>query len=283
MTNSPVFFCPKNIWSPQGSQGWHPRETNNCIHHWIPSYRFAEKLAWILTPLTGNTMQAVKNSVSSVDKIHEIKMEPQDQMISFDVTNLFTQVPMDEALRVVEKWLSADDSLKERTSISTSQLIELIELCLRSTYFQFQDKFFEQTDGAAMGSPPSPVITNLYMEHLEENALQTAPLSPRLWLHYVDDTFVLWPHGQDELQRFHEHLNGQHLNINITLEQENDNKPAFLDVQVTRSETRLSTGVYQKPTNMNCYIPFHSHHHQRTTTGVLRCMHSRAHQICDST
>ena len=74
------------------------------------------------------------------------------------------------------KQLSADDSLKERTSIPTAQLIELIELCLRSTYFQFHDRFFEQTDGAAMGSPLSPVIANLYMEHLEENALRTAPL-----------------------------------------------------------------------------------------------------------
>ena len=204
-----------------------------------PSYKFTEELAWILTPLTGNTMHAVKNSVSSVDKIHEVKMEPQDQMISFDVTNLFTQVPMDEALQVVEKRLSADESLKERTSISTSQLIELIELCLWSTYFQFQDKFFEQTDGAAMGSPPSPVIANLYMKHLEENALQTAPLSPRLWLYYIDDTFVLWPHGRDK----------------ITIEQEMDNKLALLDVQVTRSEPRLSTSVYRKPIHTDRCIP----------------------------
>ena len=140
------------------------------------SYKLAKELARILTPLAGNTMHAVKNSTSFVDRIHVIGIELQDQMISFDVTNLFTQVPVDEALRVVEERLSADDSLKERTSIPTPQLIELIELCLRSTYFQFQDRFFEQTDGAAMGSPLSPVIANLYMEHLEENALQTAPL-----------------------------------------------------------------------------------------------------------
>ena len=33
---------------------------------------------------------------------------------------------------------------------------------------QFQDKFFERTDGAAMGSSPSPVIVDLFMENLEE-------------------------------------------------------------------------------------------------------------------
>lgn len=65
-------------------------------------------------------------------------------MISFDVTNLFTQVLVDEALRVVEERLSADGSLKERTSIPTSQLIERIELCLRSTYFHFRDRFLNK-------------------------------------------------------------------------------------------------------------------------------------------
>ena len=134
-----------------------------------------------------------------------------------------------------------------------------------------------------MGSPLSPVIANLYMEHLEENALRMAPLPPRLWLRYVDDTFVIWPQGQNELQCFHEHLNGQHPNIKFSIEHKRKNRLAFLDILVIRSETRLCTGVYCKPTYTDHYIPFHSRHHRRTITGVLRCMHNRAHQICDST
>ena len=38
-----------------------------------------------------------------------------------------------------------------------------------------------------------------------------------------------------------------------------------------------------KPTHTNRYIPFHSHHHPRMVTGVLRCMRDRANRICDST
>ena len=51
------------------------------------SYKLAKELARILTPLAGNTMQAVKKSTSFVDKIHEIGVEPQDRIISFDVAN----------------------------------------------------------------------------------------------------------------------------------------------------------------------------------------------------
>ena len=86
-----------------------------------------------------------------------------------------------------------------------------------------------------MGSPLSPVIANIYMEHLEETTLRTAPLQPTLWLEYVDDAFVIWPHGHKELQHFHEHINQQYPNIQFTMEEEKDGKQVFLDVQVPRS------------------------------------------------
>ena len=56
----------------------------------------------------------------------------------------------------------------------------------------------------------SPVVANLFMEAFEERALESATLKPRLWVRYVDDTFVLWPHGEHELEKFHLHLNKQH-------------------------------------------------------------------------
>ena len=62
----------------------------------------------------------------------------------------------------MEEQLTKDQSLGERTNIPVCQLVELVELCLRITYFQFQEDFFEQTDGAAMGSPLSPIIVNLF-------------------------------------------------------------------------------------------------------------------------
>ena len=74
-------------------------------------------------------------------------------MVSFDVKNLFTQVPIDETLRVVREKLTSDQTLTERTSIPAQQLVELAELCLRSSYIEFQNFFYEQVDGTAMGSP----------------------------------------------------------------------------------------------------------------------------------
>jgi len=58
-----------------------------------------------------------------------------DRLVSFDITNPFTQVPVDEAPKVLEERLSTDGTLTERISIPVPQLTELIKICLRTTFF----------------------------------------------------------------------------------------------------------------------------------------------------
>ena len=196
------------------------------------------------------------NSTKFVERLQEAHTELEDLLVSFDVTSLFGQVPIDEALEVVKVRLNKDPTLVNRTSIPVPQLVELIELCLRSTYFQFQSDFFEQIDGTPMGSPLSPIIAKLFMKDLEEQALHSAPLQPSLWLRYVDDIFVIWPYGEWDMLSFHAHLNQMSANIQFTIEKEEGGRLAFLDVLLTCSKDQLSTAVYRKPTHTDMYIPY---------------------------
>ena len=75
-------------------------------------------------------------------------------------------------------------------------------LCLESTYFVYRDCFFEETDGTAMRSPLSPVVTGLFMEDFKQTALAAADRQPKLSLAYVDNTFIVWPHGRIQLGAF---------------------------------------------------------------------------------
>ena len=43
----------------------------------------------------------------------------------------------------------------DRTILSADRITELLELCLKSTYFGYQGVFYKQLEGAAMGSPVS--------------------------------------------------------------------------------------------------------------------------------
>ena len=109
---------------------------------------------------------------------------------SYDVTVLFTSIPVDPALGIIKDLLEKDPTLKERTVMSIGDIVLLLEFCLKNTYFSFQGQFYEQVEGAAMGSPVSPIVANLHMEYFEQKALSTAP-TLRLWCQYVDDTFVI--------------------------------------------------------------------------------------------
>ena len=110
-----------------------------------------------------------------------------------------------------------------------------------------------------MGSPLSPVMANIYMEHFEQEALETAPLKPSLWLRYVDDTFVLWQHQEDATSLL-DHLNSIEPDIQFTMEKEKDQILPFLDVKVEKTEHGFSTGVYHKPTSTGRYLNFESNH-----------------------
>lgn len=113
-----------------------------------------------------------------------------------------------------------------------------------------------------MGSPLSPVAANLYMEHFEKMALDTAELKPTVWLRYVDDVWAVWPHGAETLGVFLQHLNSIHENIRFTMEMEVDGSLPFLDVMTTRKpDGTLGHAVYRKPTHTNRYLNAESHHH----------------------
>ena len=70
--------------------------------------------------------------------------------------------------------------------------MDLLECCLDNSYFQENYRFYNQNDGPPMGSPLSPIVANIFMEWFESEPLDHGPKKPKLWLRYVDDTFIIW-------------------------------------------------------------------------------------------
>ena len=170
-------------------------------------------------------------------------------MVSFDVEALYTSIPIDRALIAVKDKLESDEGWCGKTALSITQIVELLELCLRSTYFTFRDKYYRLMDGVAMGSPVSSVVANLFMERFEEGALQDAiAFQPRIWRRYVDDVFSIVLRSM--VSKLLLHLNGMDENIRFTTEQEKDRCLPFLDVSVRRrDEGSLRTGIFRKETH----------------------------------
>ena len=139
------------------------------------TYSVAKEIAKILKPLVGKSPHHITSTQVFVEQTRHIKLETGECLSSYDVSALFTSVPIDPALNIIKDLLDKDTTLKERTVMEVGDIILPLKVCLKNTYFSFQGQFYKQVEGDAMGSPVSPIVANLYMEYLEQKALSTAP------------------------------------------------------------------------------------------------------------
>jgi hypothetical protein len=146
---------------------------------------------------------------------------------------------------------------------------------LMASYFRHVGHFYEQIDGVAVGSPLSPVTAN-FMYDVEKMAATT----PLCWFRYVDNTFVIWPHGPESLRDLPRHLNSVHQNILFTMETERDGHLPFLETDIyVRPDSTLGHKVYGKPTHTNLYLNSSFHHHPSNRHAVFIRLVHRA--LCD--
>ena len=203
-------------------------------------------------------------------------------MVSLDVVSLFTKVPTDETLAAVRDKLAADPLLEEHTCIPIDNLMEILTFCVETTYFRMRSDIYRQLEGLAMGSPLSPVLANIYMEYFKEMTSGSTSLKPSMWLRYIEDTFILWPH-QEDVQILLDHMNSIRPSIQFTMEKEQDNKLPFLNVLVTCTEQGFRSSVYHKPTFTGQYLNFNSHHPYTIKKGIIRCLQHWAKTISSDT
>ncbi|XP_045457453.1 uncharacterized protein LOC123667636, partial [Melitaea cinxia] len=193
-------------------------------------------------------------------------------MVSFDVQSLFTCLPVEDCISIVSRKLKENDMPIEYA--------DLLKHCLTSGYMLWNNQFYKQVDGVAMGSPVSPVVADIFMEDFEETALRTSPITPRFYKRYVDDTFTILP--SDKVSIFLQHLNSINSKIQFTMELEANKSLAFLDVLVIRNPNNtLSHTVYRKHTHTDRYLNGESHHHPTQLATVGKSLFQRARGICD--
>ena len=117
------------------------------------TYQTAKELSKILKPLVGRSRHHIQNNQDFLQDLKSIQLASDEVMMSFDVKALFTSVPIEPTLKIIEKLLKEDHSLQSRTTLSIQHIMDLLGLCLRSTYFTFRGKFYEQVEGLPWAHP----------------------------------------------------------------------------------------------------------------------------------
>ena len=234
------------------------------------TYRFANFVKNLIKNLFELPANFIKNRSDFVGKVKDFRLEMNDRLISIDVTSLYTSIPLIELKSIIKELFKEIKVNDCQNPLVIRDLEMMFEVILNDNIFVFEDKCYKQTNGLFMGSRLSPILSNIYMDFFIRLVRSKAKTCPKLWLIYVDDSFIIWNQNFGEFSEFLNLINNlRPNNIKFTVEYENERKLPFLDLIVERNGNNLSFDLYQKPSNVKRYLNFNSNHHLRAKLAVI--------------
>ena len=143
----------------------------------------------LLKPFTSNNY-IVKGSFGFAKDIAQ--QSPKLFMASLDVDYLFTNVPLDESIEIRVNELFKSSQMV--SGLNKQQVLEMLSLTTKENVILFDQKYYSQIDGVAMGSPLGPTLANIFLCYHETMWLKNCPksLKPVYYKRYVNDIFVLF-------------------------------------------------------------------------------------------
>ena len=119
--------------------------------------------------------------------MRNVSIEDDEIMVSFDVTSLYTNIPIIDTLNIIKGCVNNDDQCTRKKAIPQDKFLDLVYLILRSTWYTFNSQFYQQTDSVAMGDAAFSTTAEIYMLAYESTAITTALHFPKVWERFVDD------------------------------------------------------------------------------------------------
>ena len=120
------------------------------------------------------------------------------------------------------------------------------------------------------------------MAELEKAILEKCPLKPFIWWRYIDDIFLIWEHGEENLLKFVDILNSFHPTIKFTVNYSRS-EIDFLDVKVKNCGEKLVTDLFVKPTDTHQFLHASSCHVYHSKRAIPYSQALRLNRICSET
>ena len=234
----------------------------------------------ILQPHVRSMNSYIRDSIDFINKIRQTEIPKEALLVTMDVTSLYTNIPHQLIRDTVTK------KLNQTPNPINSYFLRMLDNILEYNEFPFENKFYHQVCGVAMGASCSPALANLAFEEIEDRVLQNHPKKPTCFMRYLDDIFMVWPHEESELRELIQAFNTQYPTISVTYTWDN-NSAVFLDVELYKGHQWLKTGildtrVYCKPQNTLSLIHHRSAHLPHTFKGTAKSQCIRYARISSS-
>ena len=135
-------------------------------------YGIAKQVAFWLSHVPECNINSSTKTVC--DSLNTTQLAANETLVSFDVSSLYTNVPVMEAIHISAELMY--DPKNSTPPVSKATFIELAKIASCNVIMSTNDGLYEQTDGLAMGSPPAPHLANAWMSQFDSTIQGTSSL-----------------------------------------------------------------------------------------------------------
>ncbi|CAF4149886.1 unnamed protein product, partial [Adineta steineri] len=194
-------------------------------------------------------------------------MKPSTLFCTFDIRNLYTMLPQEEALNILVEFLHMHGYRKVK-GISLDSIRKLAAIVLKENVFVYDNKIYQQITGGAMGSSFTLTLANIFMWKWQRELVRQQDITCE---------FYGRNRSEHELRKLLDQANTWH--PNIKLDYKISQSLPFLDVLLTNKNGILSTSVYHKPNAEPYVISFSSDHPRHVFVNTIQTLLTRAQYI----
>jgi hypothetical protein len=197
-----------------------------------PTYRIGKKLNNIIKQELINQYN-LQNSKNFAHNITELKINEHHRMITFDIKDLYVNIPIEETLAITKQQL-----LNNKGIHITEQIITCLRTIFSHNYFEFQNNIYHPKNGVAMGSPISGTIAELMLQHIEnqhiKHLIETGNIT--YYTRYVDDMFIVYNNTKTTIEEIQSYTDRIHKNLKFTITQENSKQIFWTSLSLDRNK-----------------------------------------------
>ncbi|KAL2076761.1 hypothetical protein ACEWY4_027643 [Coilia grayii] len=244
------------------------------------SYRIAEYIDHFLTPLSTKHGSYIRDTYHFLDKVRDARMSSDTLLFTIDVDSLYTNIDTALGLKAIKEWFRRYHQADRPNKL----ILELLELNLTHNDFEFNDDYYLQIRGTAMGKKFAPAYANIYMAEWEESVFPKCKKTPTHYYRFLDDIWGTWPYTEKEFKEFILTLNSHHpwIKVKYTLDRCSVD---FLDTTTFKgpnfpTKGTLDVRVYFKETDTHALLHKHSFHPEHTFGGIIKSQLTRFQRIC---
>jgi hypothetical protein len=236
------------------------------------SQRVEQFVLEILKNLTTNLKYNLRSTCDLKYHISKVKVDSNHELISLDVKKLFDNVDKNFVINLICQKVFDQKTIKLDIGLDKAGLRDILDLLVnKCCNFEFNKQIFSQRKGMPMGSSLSCLFSDLYMDFIESELLETLPFQIQCYLRFVDDILICVK--KEHIPELYQIFENNRFGLKFTLERStNGSLPQksirYLDKELWISNNSIQSRWAMKDTQSLTLMRYDSHNPYRYIRSV---------------